>query len=81
MPSDGSAAESACCGWCSYAGKGIPVDFTVAAEFFKKVSGSNDADGANSFGCCLEQGEGIDEDIERAVLYYRKAASQSHPHG
>jgi TPR repeat protein len=80
MPSDGSAAGPARCGRCWYAGRGIPVDFTVAAELFKKASDSNDADGANSFGCCLEWGESIDEDIECAVLHYRKAASQSHPH-
>jgi TPR repeat protein len=67
MSSDGSAPGSACCGWCLYAGK--------------KASDSNDANGANNFGCCLKQREGVDEDIERAVLYYRKVASQSHPHG
>jgi hypothetical protein len=41
----------------------------------------NDMDGANNFGCCLERGEGVDEDIERAVFYYREAATQSHRDG
>jgi hypothetical protein len=35
----------------------------------------------NSFGCCLEQGQGVDQDIDLAVSYYRKAASQFHPDG
>jgi TPR repeat protein len=81
LSSNGSAAGSARYGWLLYAGKGVPVDFTVAAEFFKRASDSNDADGTNNFGCCLERGDGVDKDIERAVWYYRKAASQSHPRG
>jgi hypothetical protein len=40
-----SAAGSARYGWFLYAGKGVPVDFTVAAEFFKKTSDSDDTDG------------------------------------
>jgi TPR repeat protein len=51
-------------------GRGIPVDFTVAAECFKKAADSNDADGINGFGRCLECGDGIDPDIHRAVFYY-----------
>jgi TPR repeat protein len=35
----------------------------------------------NSFGCCLEQGQGVDPDIERAVWYYQRAAKQFHPDG
>jgi TPR repeat protein len=62
-------------------GLGIPVDFTVAAEFFKKAADSGDADGLNSFGCCLEQGQGVDADIDLEVRFYRKAASLFHPDG
>jgi hypothetical protein len=61
------ASVEVVCKSCSSAGTGVPVDFTVAP-------------GENSFGCCLERGQGVDTDIGRAVLYYRKAASQSHPH-
>jgi TPR repeat protein len=62
-------------------GLGIPIDFTVAAEFLKKAADSNHADGLNSFECCLEQGQSVDEDIDFAVRYYRKAASMFHPDG
>jgi TPR repeat protein len=56
-------AGSAWYGWCCQAGKGIPINFTVAAEYFKKAADLNDECGANSFGASLERGEGVDEDI------------------
>jgi hypothetical protein len=79
--SDLSPASSVCFGWCLHTGRGVPVDFTVAAEFFKKAADLNDVNGINSFGCCLEQGQGVDPDIHLAVQYYRKAASLSDPDG
>jgi TPR repeat protein len=60
-------------------GRGIPVDFTVAAECFKRAAGSDDADGVNCFGCCLERGHRVDPDPDRAVAQYRRAASLAHP--
>jgi TPR repeat protein len=68
-------------GWCLQVGRGVLVNFTVAAEFFKKAGDSNDENGANCFGCSLERGEGVDANINQAVHYYRKAASQSHRDG
>jgi TPR repeat protein len=76
-----SSASGVSYGRCCQTGRGIPVDFTVAAEFFRKAADSDDPDDVNSFGCCLERGEGLETDIERAVRYYRKAASQNHPDG
>jgi hypothetical protein len=57
-------------------GRGVPVDFTIAAEFFKKAADSHDVDAMNSFGCCLEQGKGVDINTDLAVSYYRRAAKQ-----
>jgi hypothetical protein len=68
-------------GRCYELGRRVPVDFTIAAEFFRHAADSGDADGANCFGCCLERGEGVDVNLELAVHYYREAASQSHPSG
>jgi TPR repeat protein len=76
---DRSPAGAACLGRCFQTGRGAPVDFTTAAECFKKASDSDDVDGINCFGCCLERGEGVDADIERAAAQYRKAASFGHP--
>jgi TPR repeat protein len=70
-----SAAGSARAGWCWQVGKGVPIDFTIAAEFFAKAADLNDGCGANSFGCCLELGRGVPKNMELAVQYYRKAAS------
>jgi TPR repeat protein len=78
LSSDCSAPSSTHDGWCLDAGKGVPVDFTIAAEFFKKACDSNDADGLNSFCYYVERGEDIDENIEHAVFYYRKAGSRSY---
>jgi TPR repeat protein len=50
---DSYPSGAACLGWCLQNGRGIPVDFTVAAECFKKAADSGDADGINCFGCCL----------------------------
>jgi TPR repeat protein len=68
-------------GQCCQRGRGVPVDFMVAAESFRRAAAFGDADGANSFGCCLELGEGVDRNIELAVKYYCQAASQLHPSG
>jgi hypothetical protein len=54
-------------------GRGIPIDFTVAANCFKKPADSNGADGIDGFGCCLERGEGMDPGIHDVVFYYRSA--------
>jgi TPR repeat protein len=44
------------------------VDAVKQGEAFRlKAANSNNADGANSLGCCLEKGEGIEKDIDQAV--------------
>jgi TPR repeat protein len=50
-------------------------------KFFKKSADSNNPGGMNSFGCCLERGQGVDQDIDQAISYDRRAAEQSHPDG
>jgi hypothetical protein len=69
LASNLSAAGSARAGWCWQARKGVPIDFTVAAEFFKKAADSKDGCSANSFDCCLECGKGVDEDMELTVRF------------
>jgi hypothetical protein len=50
-------------GRCYQIGRGVPLDFTLAVEFFQKAAESRDADGENSFGCCCENGDGLERDI------------------
>jgi TPR repeat protein len=78
---DLSPISAVCLGWCLQTGRGIPGDFTIAAECFKNAADSNDPDGVNCFGCCLERGDGVDPDIDRAVSHYRRAASLGHSDG
>jgi TPR repeat protein len=79
--SDRSPAGTAYSGWRLQTGGAISIDFTVAADCFKKAADSNDADGRDGFGCCLERAEDIDPDIHHAVFYYRRAAWLSQSDG
>jgi TPR repeat protein len=62
-----SGAGAARFGRCCQKGSGILVNFTVAAELFLRAAVFGDAVGANSLGCCLERGEGVDPNLELAV--------------
>jgi TPR repeat protein len=85
--SDEFAAASVCFGWCLQTGFGIPIDFTIAAEFFRKAADSNNStdfdcsNGANNFGRCLELGQGVDVNMKWSVSYYRTAALLSDADG
>jgi TPR repeat protein len=72
LSADHSIAGAFRLGQCCQNSLGVPVDFTVAVEFFQKAADTSNADGANSFGCCLERGEGVDVNIELVVKYYFK---------
>lgn len=72
--SDHSPSSATWFGWCLQTGRGIPIDFTIAADF-------DGASGINSFGCCLECGQGVDTNIGLGVRYYRRSGSQSHSDG
>jgi TPR repeat protein len=72
---DRSPALAACLDWCFQTPRDTPRDFTAAAECFKKAADSDEADGINCFGCCLERGHGVDRDICRAVSHSGQAAS------
>jgi TPR repeat protein len=72
--SDTSPIRCATCAQCCQTGRGIPVDITVAAEFFHKSADSNTTSGRG-----FRPGEGLEADIKQAVWYYRRTAGQSHP--
>jgi hypothetical protein len=44
-----------CFNWCWQNGRGIPTDFTLAAECFKVAADLNDKYRINCFVCCLER--------------------------
>jgi TPR repeat protein len=39
----------------------------ITAEQFRKAADLGSADGANSFGCCFERGNGVDIDLVMAA--------------
>jgi TPR repeat protein len=73
--SDFCGLGCACYGWCYRDGRGVPIDLIIATELFQKSADLGDLNGANSIGVSLERGERIESDVDRAVWYYRLAAS------
>jgi serine/threonine protein kinase len=59
----------------------VPVDSTVAVEFFQRAADMGDSNAANTLGACLECGDGIEPNIQRAARYYQSAASHGHLDG
>jgi TPR repeat protein len=81
LASQSSPIGCACYGWCCQRGRGVPVSFIEAAEYFQMAADGDSADGENALAICLELGLGIEKDMEQSVSYYRRAASQRHPGG
>jgi TPR repeat protein len=56
-------------GHCLERGRGIPIDLTEAARYYKLSADQGDACGQHNYGHCLEQGRDISIDlIEAAVV-------------
>ncbi len=53
-------------------------DFQNAAFLFRQSAGSGSAPAAFNLGLCYENGEGVRQDAEKALRWYRKAAEQGH---
>jgi TPR repeat protein len=70
LPSDQSPDVAALYHRCHQTGRGIPVDFKLAENYFQKAADSNNPVGSKSFGCCLEKAEGVDKSIDWAIRYH-----------
>jgi serine/threonine protein kinase len=51
----------------------------MAAKYYKLSADQNYATGQNNFGFCLEQGRGVERNIEFASKYYKRASALNHP--
>jgi TPR repeat protein len=51
------------CGYCPEYGKGINQDFLRDAKYYHLSAEKNTASAENSFGMCLERGNGIHEGL------------------
>jgi TPR repeat protein len=60
-------------------GHGVPRLPGVAAEAFRRAAEQGNAAGQYEFARRLDTGDGVAEDAEAAVGWYRKAADQDHP--
>jgi TPR repeat protein len=60
LSADHSSVGAFHLGRCCSIGRGIPIDFTLAAEFFLRAADSGDLDGERGFGCYVERDKGVD---------------------
>jgi TPR repeat protein len=81
LASASSPRACACYGWCLQQGRGVPVNFTEAAELFQRSAEGGDSFGANGIGVCLETGRGIECQRCDSVSYFRQSAKAHNPAG
>ena len=51
-------------------------DYAEAVKWFRTAAKQDNADAQYSFGCCYDNGEGVEQDYAEAVKWYHKAAEQ-----
>ena len=61
-----------------YTGNGVEKCDEMAVFWFKKSAEQGNAFAQYLLGSCLENGQGIAQDLDEAVLWYEKAAAQGH---
>jgi TPR repeat protein len=61
--------------------RGILIEFTVAAEFFKTAADLNGSGEANFFASCLNQGRGVETNIDQTASYVRRSSLFCHVDG
>lgn len=59
-------------------GEGVPLDYSLAADYLEKATHRGHSDAQFLLGALYQQGKGVAADYERAVGLYRKAAEQGH---
>jgi TPR repeat protein len=61
-----------------YNGRGVPMDYTKAREWFEKAAAQGDADAQYNLGVLYDFGKGVPRDYAKARQWYEKAAAQGH---
>ena len=59
-----------------YWGKGVPQDYTAAAQWFRKAADQGDAKSQYWLGYLIYYGRGVGQSNEEALRWYHKAADQ-----
>lgn len=67
-------------GWAYAKGRGVPVDYAKAAEWYRvAATAGRDPDAQFALGEFYFNGLGVPNDYGRAIDLYRRAATQGHP--
>ena len=61
--------------------RGVPQDSKEAAVWYRLAADQGDAEAQYTLGNMYLEGDGVSEDLERAVCCWRAAAKQGHPGG
>ena len=59
-------------------GSGVPQNYEVAAQWFKRAAGEKNADAQYSLGFCYATGAGVTRSLSKAASLYLDAAKQGH---
>lgn len=62
-------------------GRGVKIDYSEAARWFRKAADQGDPSGLNHLGEVFEAGQGVPLNHDEAVKYYRAVARQDDPGG
>ena len=65
-------------GECYYDGKGVPVDYALAVEWYVRASDQGNLDAQYKIGVCGEYGHGVDKNEQGAFEWYAAVAAQGH---
>ncbi|MDG2123401.1 MAG: hypothetical protein P8J87_06880 [Verrucomicrobiales bacterium] len=63
-------------GYMYLRGLGVPVDFNIAAAFFKAGAAEGHAQASFNLGNCYFSGQGVEQDYARAVAAWERAAGE-----
>jgi TPR repeat protein len=62
-------------------GKGVSVNLSEAARYYKLSADQGNSNGQNRYGLCLELGKGVSVDLSEAARYYKLSADQGNSDG
>jgi TPR repeat protein len=61
-----------------YNGNGVPLDYKLAAKYFRDAAEKGHAAAQDKLGFCYEFGKGVTEDMHAAVRWFRMAAEKGY---
>lgn len=63
-----------------YYGRGVAINYSKAAVWYRKAAEQGHAGAQNNLGCMYDKGQGIPQNYSEAVKWYRNAAAQGEPY-